>query len=180
MILQAKKHYLWHMETQRMNLNTALANQHLCSAATGNAFPYGQGQSLSGLGTFTTMPGPSDFGTVAASPQFYVNPQNACPPTYDAPTGQTDPSLQEVPPSGYQPETSLSPAPESLSTPNGNPASSYQETSPVVLGSEMENEDLIEALLNWDDNEPINLDASFNFDDLHGCINYDDLQDWLK
>ncbi|KAH1081642.1 hypothetical protein J1N35_021403 [Gossypium stocksii] len=180
MQLQAQKHYLWYMESQRMNLNTALANQHLGGAATGNAFPHGQGQSSSGLGTFATMPGPSDFGTVAASPQFYVNQQNARPPTDDAPTGQANPCLQEVPPSGQQPQTSLYPAPESLSTPNGYPASSNQETSPVLPGSETEDEDLIEALLNWDDNEPINLDASFNFDNLHGCINYNDLQDWLK
>ncbi|KAG8477919.1 hypothetical protein CXB51_027518 [Gossypium anomalum] len=180
MILQAQKHYLWYMESQRMNLNPALANQHLAGAATRNAFPYGQGQSSSGLGTFATMPGPSDFGTVAASPQFYVNQQNACPPTYDAPTGQANPCLQEVPPSGHQPQTSLYPAPESLLTPNSYPASSHQETSPVLPGSETEDEDLIEALLNWDDNEPINLDASFNFDNLHGCINYNDPQDWLK
>ncbi|KAK5784227.1 hypothetical protein PVK06_038747 [Gossypium arboreum] len=180
MILQAQKHYLWYMESQRMNLNPGLANQHLGGAATGNAFPYGQGQSSSGLGTFATMPGPSDFGTVAASSQFYVNQQNACPPTYDVPTGQANPCLQEVPPSGHQPQTSLYPASESLSTPNSYPASSHQETSPVLPGSETEDEDLIEALLNWDDNEPINLDASFNFDNLHGCINYNDLQDWLK
>ncbi|GMI70895.1 hypothetical protein HRI_000758800 [Hibiscus trionum] len=171
MQLQTQNHYRMYLEAQRY-LHTTLADQHLGSAAMENAFFYGE--PLASLGSFKTMPGPSDFGTVAALPQFHFNHHNACPPMYDAPTGQANVGTQEVP-FGYQPQTSLHPAPEGFLTPNGYPASSNQEILPVLPSSEVEmirpdDEDLIEALLNWNDDQPINLDNSFNCNNLQDCL----------
>ncbi|XP_039032614.1 uncharacterized protein LOC120167777 [Hibiscus syriacus] len=167
---QTQDHYLRFMEAQRY-LNTTATDQHLGGSAKENAVLYGQ--PLADLGTFATMPGPS--GMVAALPHFDFNQQNLCRPTYDALTGQSNVSIQEVP-SGYHPQTFLYPAPEGFSTPNGYPASSNEESLPVLPSSEVEmmiqpgDEDLIEALLNWGDDEPNNLDISFNYDDLRDCL----------
>ena len=81
----------------------------------GNAILYGQASA--NLGTFTTMPGPSDLGTMTTMPQFYFNQQNAFP-TYDTLITQANLGLQEVP-FGYQPQMSLYPAPEGFSTSYG-------------------------------------------------------------
>ncbi|GMI66308.1 hypothetical protein HRI_000300100 [Hibiscus trionum] len=171
MQLQAQARNQWYPEAQRY-LNTTPAGQHSDGAAIENAF-YDRQPSAS-LGTFTTMPGPSDFGMVAELPQFYVKQQNTCPPTYDTRTGQVDLGTQEVP-VGYQPKPSNYPAPGGFSNPNGCPTSSNQETLPVLPSSEVEmiwpdDEDLIEALLNWDDDEPVNLDFSFNYGNLQHCL----------
>ncbi|KAK8688673.1 hypothetical protein V6N13_087423 [Hibiscus sabdariffa] len=161
--LQTQNCYQRYLEAQRC-LNTTLSDQHSGSAAMGNVFFYRQ--PLASLGTFTTMPGPSAFGTVATLPQFHFNQHNACRPICDAPTSQAPDNIQEVP-FGHQPQTSLYPA----------PASSNQESLPVLPSSEVEmiqpdDEDLIPALLNWNNDKPINLlDSSFN------CNN---LQDYLS
>ncbi|XP_022728212.1 uncharacterized protein LOC111283847 [Durio zibethinus] len=144
-------------------------------------------QAPANLGAFTTMPGTSDLGTMATMPQFYFNQQNAFPtydtlttqanlgafPTYDTLTTQANLGLQEVP-FGYQPQTSLYPASEGFSTSYGGcSSSSYQETFPALTGNGKKrvrpaDEDPTEAFLNWDDNEPMNLDAGLNFDNLQG------------
>ncbi|XP_039005775.1 uncharacterized protein LOC120133215 [Hibiscus syriacus] len=170
MILKSQDRYLRYMDAQK-HLNTTLTDHHSGCVAMENAFL--SGQPSAGLGTFTTMPGPSDFGMVAALPQFDFNWQNLCPPTYDAPTGQANVSIEEVP-FGYRPQTSLYAAPEGFSTPKGYPASSNEESLPALPSSELEmmiqpgDEDFIEALLNWKDDEPINL--SFNYNDIRDCL----------
>ncbi|KAL4353600.1 hypothetical protein GQ457_06G027740 [Hibiscus cannabinus] len=160
--LQTLNCYRRYLEAQRC-LNTTLYNQHSGSAAMGNVFFYRQ--PLASLGTFTTMPGPSAFGTVATLPQFHFNQHYACRPICDAPTSQATGNIQEVP-FRRQPQTSLYTA----------PASSNQESLPALPSSEVEiqpdDEDPISALLNWNNDKPINLlDSSFN------CNN---LQDYLS
>ncbi|XVE72611.1 hypothetical protein DITRI_Ditri11bG0051800 [Diplodiscus trichospermus] len=175
--IEAEKHIQRCLDAQRRYLDTAidrackrlLADQYSGDAATKNSVLYGQASP--NLGTFTTMPGPSDLGAAATMPQFYFNQQNAYP-AYDTLTTQANLGLQEVP-FCYQPQTSLCPAPEGFLTSYGNSASSYQETLPELAGSgkkrvRPDDEDPIEAFLNWDDDEPINLDAGFNFDNLQG------------
>ncbi|KAL4361761.1 hypothetical protein GQ457_04G025530 [Hibiscus cannabinus] len=159
--LQGRKRNRPNLEVQS-HLNTTPAGHPFGGAATENAFPYGQ--PLAGLGTSTTMPGPSDFSEAAALPQFYVNQHNICRPTYVTPIGQANLGTQEVP-LGYQPQPSHYPAPEGFSTPNGDPASSNQETLAVLpsTSSEVdmfqaeEDADHIQAILNWGNDEPINL-----------------------
>ncbi|XWS75938.1 hypothetical protein CRYUN_Cryun01aG0134600 [Craigia yunnanensis] len=176
--IEAEKHVQRCLEAQRRYLDTALdrackklADQYLGDAATENAILYGQASAS--LGTFTTIPGPSDLGTAATMPQFYFNQQNVYP-TYDTLTTQANLSLQEVR-FGYQPQTSLYPAPEGFSTSYGYTASSYQETLPAFAGSGKKrvwpaDEDPIEAFLNWNDNEPKHLDADFNYHNLQGGL----------
>ncbi|XVF31965.1 hypothetical protein REPUB_Repub17cG0041000 [Reevesia pubescens] len=165
--IEAEKHIQRCLEAQRRYLGTALdrackklADRYFGNAATSeNAILYGQASAS--LGTFTTIPGPSDLGSVTTMPQFYFNQQNAYR-TYDAQTTQANLGLQEVPFS-CQPQTSLYNAPEGFaSTSYGYSASSYQETLPANDGSgkkrvQPADEDLIEAFLNWDDGEPKNL-----------------------
>ncbi|XVF21204.1 hypothetical protein REPUB_Repub12eG0070700 [Reevesia pubescens] len=174
--IEAEKHIQRCLDAQRKYLDTALdrackklADQYLGDGATENAIL--SGQASTSLGTFTALPGTSDLGTMASTPQFYFNQQNAYP-TYDTLTTQANLGLQEVP-FGYQPQTSVYPAAEGFSTSYDYSASSYQETLPALAGNGKKrvrpaDEDPIEALLNWDDNEPRNLDASFNFDNLQG------------
>ncbi|KAK6259630.1 hypothetical protein SCA6_014104 [Theobroma cacao] len=174
--IEAEKHIQRCLEAQRRYLDTALdrackklADQYLGDAATENAFLYGQASAS--LGAFTTTPGPSDLGNTGTMPQFYFNQHNPYP-TCDTLTAQADLGLQEVL-LGCQPQTSLHPAPEGSSTSFGYSASSYPEPFPPLASSGKKRvrpaeEDPIEAFLNWDDTEPKNLDAGFNYDNLQG------------
>ncbi|XVE78252.1 hypothetical protein DITRI_Ditri13aG0129600 [Diplodiscus trichospermus] len=188
--IQAERHIQLCLEAQRRYLKSALerackklADQYLVDAAMEDAILYGQASA--NLGTFTAMPGPSNLGTMATMPQFHVNQQQNAVPTYDTLlTSQANLGLQATSyggfqkvPFGSQPQTSLYPvAPEGFSTSYGGyAASSYQETfSEVLTGvsgkkrARPADEDPIEALLNWDDNEPNSLDDAFNFDNLQG------------
>ncbi|XP_022759831.1 uncharacterized protein LOC111306188 [Durio zibethinus] len=168
--IEAEKHIQRCLDAQRRYLDSALdrtckklADQYLRDAAKENAILYGQAST--NLGTFTTLSGPSDLGTMATMPQFYFNQQNAYP-TYDTLPTQANLGLKEVP-FRYQPQTPLYPAPEDFSsTSYGYSASSYQETLPALSGNGKKrvqpvDEDPIEAFLNWDDNEPKIVDAGF-------------------
>ncbi|OMO89535.1 hypothetical protein COLO4_19711 [Corchorus olitorius] len=176
--IETQKHVERCLEAQRRYLGMALeraskklGDGYLGNAATENTILHGQAS-----GTLAAIPGSSDVRTMATMPEFNVKQQNQYPtPTYDTLTPQANVSLQEVP-SGYQPQSSsVQPAaPEELSTSFGySEASSYKETFPAESGKkrarpadEEEEEDPIEAYLNWDDTEPINLDAAFNYDKL--------------
>lgn len=169
--LQAEMHAQRCLEAQRRYLQTALeracttlVNQYLSdAAAVESAILYGQASA--GLGNFTTIPvGLSGFGTSAMTvPPFYFEQQNAYPTYNNTLTTPANLGLQEQP-VGYQPQTSFSPAPQgNISTSYGHSGSStHQETSPAAAVDIdwSADEDLIQAFFNWDDNEPMNLDAS--------------------
>ncbi|XP_039029379.1 uncharacterized protein LOC120163528 [Hibiscus syriacus] len=186
--LEAEKHAQRCLEAQRTYLYDALerackkfANQYIGSGTMGNTVL--NRQAPSSLGNFTTIPaGPSSlsamtmppfcfnqhnasgFGTSAITlPPFYSNQQNAYP-TYNKPTTPANLGHQQ-PPSEYQQQAaSFHAAPQGgFSSSSGcSGSSSQQKTSPAVASTVdwPDDEDQLRALLNWDDDEPKNLDKA--------------------
>ncbi|KAE8685869.1 Detected protein of unknown function [Hibiscus syriacus] len=188
--LEVEKHAQRCLEAQRMYLYNALerackkfANQYIGSGTTGNTVLYRQAPA--GLGNFTTIQaGPSGFGTSATTmppfyfnqqnasgfgtstttlPPFYFNQQNAYP-AYNKPTTLASLGNQQLPFGCQQQAASFHAAPQGgFSSSSGySGSSSHQNTLPGVA-SPMDwpdDEDQIRALLNWDDDEPKNLDKA--------------------
>ncbi|KAE8685277.1 Detected protein of unknown function [Hibiscus syriacus] len=159
--LEAEKHAQRCLEAQRMYLYNAL--ERACKKFTNqsiwfrnishdNATVLFQPADASGFGTSTTT-----------LPPFYFNQQDAYP-AYNKPTALANLSNQR-PPLGYQQQAaSFQGAPQGgFSSSSGySGSSSHQKALPGVASPVdwPDDEDQIRALLNWDDDEPKNLDKA--------------------
>ncbi|KAK9013298.1 hypothetical protein V6N11_041312 [Hibiscus sabdariffa] len=172
--LEAEKYVQRYLEAQRSYLYTALerACNELSSQSPGHGSDGTMGkaalyrQAMSSLRNSTNIPAaPSGFETSAMTmPTIYLNQHNAYP-TYNTPTTPANHGLRQ-PPFGYQQQASSShaaPQGDFSSSAGYSGSSSYQKTTPAVESNVdwSDDDDLIRTLLNWDDDEPKNLDTGF-------------------
>ncbi|KAL4377840.1 hypothetical protein GQ457_02G004970 [Hibiscus cannabinus] len=169
--LEAEKYVQRYLEAQRSYLYTAL--ERACNELSGQSLDHGTmgkaalyREAMASLRNSTNIPAaPSGFETSAMTmPTFYLNQHNSHP-TYNTPTTPANHGLRQTPFGIQQQASSSHAAPQGdLSSSAGySGSSSYQKTSPAVESNMdwSDDDDLIRTILNWDDDEPKNLDIGF-------------------